>query len=207
MITSQPRPSGIQTTGLPTPGSTFSPREGRQAPGRLKPTMWTSGSRWTLVIRRKSPRYWHKGDQSMISGWKRTRCRIVRMASSLSTTRKTDKRRSVPPPTHPFFLPVWPSLYQPTVHLWRLQFPTVFLFHLLALPLGSRFLISFHSPNCFFPLKEFTGNTDRNSVVEQAVAPAIEARFIRIQPATWHNHISMRTEFKGCAAGKIVLVS
>ncbi|CAB4004228.1 Hypothetical predicted protein, partial [Paramuricea clavata] len=46
--------------------------------------------------------------------------------------------------------------------------------------------------------KVFSGNTDRDSVVRQEVSPDLVARFIRIQPKTWQNHISMRAEVHGC---------
>ncbi|XP_078353361.1 uncharacterized protein LOC144638092 isoform X2 [Oculina patagonica] len=46
--------------------------------------------------------------------------------------------------------------------------------------------------------KVFTGNRDRNSVVKHNVSPNIEARFLRLHPKTWHNHISMRMELYGC---------
>ncbi|XP_048582331.1 uncharacterized protein LOC5506315 isoform X2 [Nematostella vectensis] len=47
-------------------------------------------------------------------------------------------------------------------------------------------------------VKTFTGNSNRNSVVRNAVSPAIEARFVRIHPKSWHNHVSMRVELIGC---------
>ena len=46
--------------------------------------------------------------------------------------------------------------------------------------------------------KIFSGNADRSSVERQEVKPVIVARFIRIQPRTWHGHISMRVEVHGC---------
>ncbi|XP_028411620.1 EGF-like repeat and discoidin I-like domain-containing protein 3 [Dendronephthya gigantea] len=47
--------------------------------------------------------------------------------------------------------------------------------------------------------KEFQGNTDRNSIVHNTVIPHISARFIRIHPTAWCDHISMRAEFYGCS--------
>ncbi|XP_028410605.1 von Willebrand factor-like [Dendronephthya gigantea] len=46
--------------------------------------------------------------------------------------------------------------------------------------------------------KVFSANSDRNSVVRQEISPVVVARFIRIQPKTWHSYISMRVEFYGC---------
>ncbi|EDO45373.1 predicted protein, partial [Nematostella vectensis] len=45
--------------------------------------------------------------------------------------------------------------------------------------------------------KIFSGNFDQNTVVYRALRPAIHARFIRIHPLTWVNHISMRIELYG----------
>ncbi|XP_028411624.1 coagulation factor VIII-like [Dendronephthya gigantea] len=47
-------------------------------------------------------------------------------------------------------------------------------------------------------VKEFQGNSDRDSVVNHVLFPHISARFIRIHPTAWHKHISMRVEFYGC---------
>ena len=44
-------------------------------------------------------------------------------------------------------------------------------------------------------------NVDDKSIVKNALAPVIVARFIRIHPKTWNNHISMRAEFLGCFEG------
>ncbi|XP_028411638.1 EGF-like repeat and discoidin I-like domain-containing protein 3 [Dendronephthya gigantea] len=52
--------------------------------------------------------------------------------------------------------------------------------------------------NGTFKFKEFQGNTDKNSIVHHTVIPHISARFIRIHPTAWNNHISMRVEFYGC---------
>ncbi|XP_067054179.1 uncharacterized protein [Acropora muricata] len=46
--------------------------------------------------------------------------------------------------------------------------------------------------------KVFSGNTDRETVVYQAVNPPIRARFIRFRPITWNSFISMRAELYGC---------
>ncbi|XP_028414250.1 venom prothrombin activator pseutarin-C non-catalytic subunit-like [Dendronephthya gigantea] len=46
--------------------------------------------------------------------------------------------------------------------------------------------------------KVFDGNTDENSVVTNVLSPAVTARYIRIHPKTWNNHISLRVELYGC---------
>ncbi|XP_015766149.1 PREDICTED: coagulation factor V-like isoform X1 [Acropora digitifera] len=46
--------------------------------------------------------------------------------------------------------------------------------------------------------KEFTGNTDENSIVSHDLIPPIRARYIRFRPTAWHQHISMRVELYGC---------
>ncbi|XP_068740044.1 uncharacterized protein [Montipora capricornis] len=46
--------------------------------------------------------------------------------------------------------------------------------------------------------KEFAANTDRNTVVYHELSQAVRAKYIRIQPTAWHNHISMRVEVFGC---------
>ncbi|XP_028411621.1 lactadherin-like [Dendronephthya gigantea] len=43
------------------------------------------------------------------------------------------------------------------------------------------------------------GNNDHNTTVHQTVIPHISARFIRLHPTAWENHISMRVEFYGCS--------
>ncbi|KAL9974957.1 hypothetical protein ACROYT_G012069 [Oculina patagonica] len=44
----------------------------------------------------------------------------------------------------------------------------------------------------------FQGNTDKNTVVDHVLNPIIEARFIRVLPTNWHNHITMRMELYAC---------
>ncbi|XP_028411993.1 coagulation factor VIII-like [Dendronephthya gigantea] len=47
-------------------------------------------------------------------------------------------------------------------------------------------------------VKEFQGNSDRNTIVHNIFSPPISARFIRVHPTDWNAHISMRVEFYGC---------
>ncbi|XP_028411420.1 venom prothrombin activator pseutarin-C non-catalytic subunit-like [Dendronephthya gigantea] len=37
--------------------------------------------------------------------------------------------------------------------------------------------------------KEFVGNSDKNSVVNQKITPSIQCRFVRIYPTAWNEHI------------------
>ncbi|XP_068676079.1 uncharacterized protein [Montipora foliosa] len=46
--------------------------------------------------------------------------------------------------------------------------------------------------------KEFTANSDQDSIIYHKLNPAIQARYIRFRPVTWHSHISMRVEVYGC---------
>ncbi|XP_078384110.1 uncharacterized protein LOC144666576 [Oculina patagonica] len=47
-------------------------------------------------------------------------------------------------------------------------------------------------------IKDFSGNTDRNTVVYQELNPPITARYIRFRPTAWNNFIAMRVELYGC---------
>ncbi|XP_028414254.1 EGF-like repeat and discoidin I-like domain-containing protein 3 [Dendronephthya gigantea] len=49
--------------------------------------------------------------------------------------------------------------------------------------------------------KVFAANYDKNSVVTNLFYPAINARYIRIHPVSWFNHISLRIEVIGCYTG------
>ncbi|KAL9953934.1 hypothetical protein ACROYT_G041410 [Oculina patagonica] len=49
--------------------------------------------------------------------------------------------------------------------------------------------------------KEFTGNTDQDTVVYHVLNPPITARYIRFRPMAWYNWISMRVELYGCLQG------
>ncbi|XP_074626499.1 EGF-like repeat and discoidin I-like domain-containing protein 3 isoform X1 [Acropora palmata] len=54
--------------------------------------------------------------------------------------------------------------------------------------------------------KEFTGNTDENSIVFHDLNPPIRARYIRFRPTAWHQCISMRVELYGCCDSLSVIV-
>ena len=51
----------------------------------------------------------------------------------------------------------------------------------------------------------FTGNNDRNTVVEHVLDTAVAARYVRAHPQTWREAMSMRWEVYGCDIGKILL--
>ena len=50
----------------------------------------------------------------------------------------------------------------------------------------------------------FTGNTDRDTVVENELETAVAARFVRIHPQTFYQHPALRWEVYGCDIGKKV---
>ena len=47
-------------------------------------------------------------------------------------------------------------------------------------------------------IQVFTGNTDRDTVVNHQLTPMIKARYIRLIPVEWNNHISLRMELYTC---------
>ena len=49
----------------------------------------------------------------------------------------------------------------------------------------------------------FTGNIDKNTVVEHTFDTAVEARYVRVYPQTWTFNIAMRWEVYGCEIGKM----
>jgi len=44
------------------------------------------------------------------------------------------------------------------------------------------------------------GNSDRNSIVQNELIPAVRARFVRLNPKTWQSYPSMRVDLLGCRA-------
>jgi len=44
----------------------------------------------------------------------------------------------------------------------------------------------------------FQGNTNNNGIVKNDLIPAIVARYIRVLPKSWYDHIAMRMELYGC---------
>ncbi|XP_060082838.1 adipocyte enhancer-binding protein 1-like, partial [Ylistrum balloti] len=46
--------------------------------------------------------------------------------------------------------------------------------------------------------KLFIGNTDRNTIVKSYVVPSITAVYLRINPRSWNNHVSLRFDASGC---------
>lgn len=55
--------------------------------------------------------------------------------------------------------------------------------------------------------KFFKGNNDRNTIVHHILEPAIYAKAIRILPATYYGHISMRMELYGCMNCKFIMMN
>jgi len=53
----------------------------------------------------------------------------------------------------------------------------------------------------------FTGNSDQDTLVENELLPPIVARFVRLHPTTWHEHISLRVELLGFLAEETCEVS
>lgn len=47
-------------------------------------------------------------------------------------------------------------------------------------------------------VKEFEGNSDRDTVKTNSLIPPIKARYIRLAPTAWNGHISARIELYGC---------
>ncbi|XP_069130461.1 uncharacterized protein [Argopecten irradians] len=46
--------------------------------------------------------------------------------------------------------------------------------------------------------KLLTGNSDTNTVVKADIDPTVTGRYFRINPQSWHNHISLRFDISGC---------
>ena len=44
----------------------------------------------------------------------------------------------------------------------------------------------------------FAGNNDTETVVKHPLNPPIKARYVRLVPTEWNNHISLRMELYGC---------
>ncbi|XP_033105774.1 uncharacterized protein LOC117108037 [Anneissia japonica] len=51
---------------------------------------------------------------------------------------------------------------------------------------------------------EFVGNSDKDTAVTNLLPVEVQARFIRIHPLTWNEHISMRFEVLGCPGSEPV---
>ncbi|XP_044162805.1 lactadherin-like [Acropora millepora] len=47
-------------------------------------------------------------------------------------------------------------------------------------------------------VKDFEGNSDRDTVKTNSLIPPIKARYIRLAPTAWNGHISARIELYGC---------
>ncbi|KAI8490945.1 hypothetical protein Bbelb_313640 [Branchiostoma belcheri] len=51
----------------------------------------------------------------------------------------------------------------------------------------------------------FTGNTDTNTAVKNLLDNPVDARYVRLYPLSWNNHMSMRMEILGCSAEHCLL--
>lgn len=56
---------------------------------------------------------------------------------------------------------------------------------------------------CFW-LQVFQGNSDPDTVVTNMLKMAVNARYVRIKPQSWHNHIAIRAEVYKGAASKLI---
>ena len=54
-------------------------------------------------------------------------------------------------------------------------------------------------------LQVFIGNSDRNTIKGNVFDPPMKARYVRIYPTAWVNHISLRAEFYGLPLRKCYL--
>ena len=54
-------------------------------------------------------------------------------------------------------------------------------------------------------LQIFIGNSDRNTIKGNVFDPPMKARYVRIYPTAWVNHISLRAEFYGLPLRKCYL--
>ena len=54
-------------------------------------------------------------------------------------------------------------------------------------------------------LQIFIGNSDRNTIKGNVFDPPMKARYVRIYPTAWVNHISLRAEFYGLTLRKCYL--
>ena len=50
----------------------------------------------------------------------------------------------------------------------------------------------------------FSGNKDRNTLVEHLLVTAFNARFIRFHPKTYSGHTCVRAEVYGCRNGTLI---
>lgn len=53
-------------------------------------------------------------------------------------------------------------------------------------------------PRFLSPFQIFKANKDHTGTVMNALEPPLFARYVRIHPRQWHNHIALRIEFLGC---------
>ena len=74
-----------------------------------------------------------------------------------------------------------------------------FVFFVLSL------LTLFYILNFFISLSQaFSGNKDRNTLVEHLLVTAFNARFIRFHPKTYYGYTCLRAEVYGCRNGTLI---
>ena len=74
-----------------------------------------------------------------------------------------------------------------------------FVFFVLSL------LTLFYILNFFISLfQTFSGNKDRNTLVEHLLVTAFNARFIRFHPKTYYGYTCLRAEVYGCRNGTLI---
>lgn len=62
----------------------------------------------------------------------------------------------------------------------------------------SRAQHSRQHPSFLSPFQIFKANQDHTGTVMNTLEPPLFARYVRIHPRQWHNHIALRIEFLGC---------
>ena len=82
---------------------------------------------------------------------------------------------------------------------WQFNSFPAFVFFALSL-LTIEYILNF-----FISLfQAFSGNKDRNTLVEHLLVTAFNARFIRFHPKTYNGHTCLRAEVYGCRNGTLI---
>ena len=88
-----------------------------------------------------------------------------------------------------------PRLYKDDDGLDKVEHTCFILFHYFLFLRVHIYVYIFVN----FLVKVFEANDDRDTVVTNYLEPPIKgARFLRIEPQEWHQHISLRFEILGC---------
>ena len=81
---------------------------------------------------------------------------------------------------------------------WQFNSFPAFVFFALSL-LTIEYILNFMSL-----FQAFSGNKDRNTLVEHLLVTAFNARFIRFHPKTYNGHTCLRAEVYGCRNGTLI---